>query len=179
MEIILQEDYPSLGFVGDIVKVKPGFARNYLFPKKIAMPASQGSKNALEHRMKALEIKKSEKKKEAEKFKSEIEGLTVEIEHMATESDRLFGSVTSTEIHEKLVAMKYNIDRKLIKMEAPIKTVGEHQVEVKLHQEVSAPIRVVVKKAANSPVKEEVKKAPKAEKKAEATESEEQVENAE
>ena len=101
IQIILQEDFPQLGFVGDIVKVRPGYARNFLFPKKIAVPLESANVRALEHQRRLLEIKRVEKKKEAEAFKAKIQSLKISIEH-ASQSGRLFGSVTTTEIQQAL-----------------------------------------------------------------------------
>lgn len=144
MQVILKEDYPSLGFVGDLVNVKPGFARNFLFPQKIALPANKENIELFNHQKKVLEVKKTARKVEAEKLKDKIEGVDVIIKHLSGEGDRLFGSVTVTEIHEKLKDTGFDIDRRLIRLEAPIKSLGEHKVEVKLHQDVTARLTVTI-----------------------------------
>lgn len=144
MQVILQENFPSLGFIGDVVNVRNGYARNFLFPKQIAMPASDANVKYLEHRKKLLEVKKAENKKLASQLKDRIEGVLVDIQHSAGEGEKLFGSVTVGEIHEQIVAKGFDVDRKLIRMEAPIRTIGEHLVEIRLHQDVSAHLKVVV-----------------------------------
>lgn len=164
MQVILKEDYPSLGFVGDVVSVKSGFARNFLFPQKIALPANKENVELFDHQKKVLEIKKSSRKVEAEKLKDKIEGVDVIIKHLS-DGDKLFGSVTISEIHDKLKEAGFEVDRRLIRIEAPIKTLGEHKVEIKLHQEVSARLTVTIqsneppKKAAESGGSETVKRA--------------------
>ena len=165
MQVILQEDFPSLGFVGDLVSVKPGFARNYLLPQKIALPANEANVKLLEHRKKVLEVKKAEKKKVADQLKDKVEGIELRIKHAAGEGDRLFGSVTSMELQAEFKKAGFDIDRKLIKLDAPIKALGEHFVDVKLHQEVAAQVKVIVErseesKAPKKEAKEKVEKAP-------------------
>ena len=159
MQVILQEDYASLGFVGDTVKVKDGFARNFLFPKKIALPANSSNMKLLEHRKRVLDVKKAEKKKTAEHYKDKIEGVEVRLTHAVSEGGKLFGSVTVAEIHDELIKNNdINIDRKLLKLDAPIKATGEYFLEIKLHQEVTARLKVIVaakeeKKAKATPAK--------------------------
>lgn len=163
MQVILQEDYPSLGFVGDLVNVKQGFARNFLFPKKIALPASSGAIKLLEHRKRVLAVKKAAKKKDAEALKIRIEKVSISLQH-AADGDRLFGSVTLTEIHDELLKAGVEVDRKLVKVDGPIKTTGEHLIGIKLHQEVTAQVKLMVEKKAEA-VSEDAPKRVKAEKK--------------
>lgn len=144
MQVILQEDYPSLGFVGDVVTVRPGFARNFLFPRKIALPADTANVALFEHRKKAIEVKKARRKQEAEKYKTKVEAVTVRVAHAVAEGGRLFGSVSLAEIQEGLKKGGIDVDKRRIRLEAPIKTVGEHRVEIRLHQEVSAQVKVIV-----------------------------------
>lgn len=146
MQVILQEDYPGLGFVGDVVKVRTGFARNYLIPKKIALPALDANVKMLEHKKRILDVKKAEKKKDALRYQERLQQAQIIIQHAAGEGDRLFGSVTAHEIHDALLKAGFEIDRKLIKLESPIKTVGEHTIEIKLHQEVTAAIKVTIER---------------------------------
>jgi large subunit ribosomal protein L9 len=146
MQVILQEDYPGLGFVGDVVKVRTGFARNYLIPKKIALPALDSNVKMLEHKKRVLDVKKAEKKKDALRYQERLQQAHVVIQHAAGEGEKLFGSVTAHEIHDALLKSGFEIDRKLIKLEAPIKTVGEHTIEIKLHQEVTAAIKVMIER---------------------------------
>lgn len=150
MELILQENVPGLGFVGDVVKVKPGFARNYLLPQKLALPANQGSIKRLEHQKKAIEIKKAGKRSEAQELKTRLETITLTLEHAASENGKLFGSVTATELCDLFTQKGFVIDRKLLKIEKPIKVVGEHKIQIKLHQDVSAEISVQIKAKSTS-----------------------------
>lgn len=146
MEVILKENVSNLGFVGDIVKVKPGYYRNFLLPGKKAAIASSQNVKLFEHQKRVLEVKKSKKKDEASALRKKLEGLTVTVNHAAAEGDKIFGSVTVTEIHEGLKQIGFDIDRHLILLAAPIRTLGEHVVEVKLHQDVLVEIKVVVAK---------------------------------
>jgi large subunit ribosomal protein L9 len=163
MQVILNEDYPSLGFVGDVVKVKPGFARNFLYPKKIAIPVTTESMELFEHRKRQLQVKKAAKKKDADVLKSKIDGTAISLEHAATADNKLFGSVTTTDIHAKLKDAGVELDRKLIRLDAPIKAIGEFDIEIKLHQEVSAYVKLTVTKKADSQEEKEAKKAAKKE----------------
>jgi large subunit ribosomal protein L9 len=144
MEVILQDNVSNLGFVGDIVKVKSGYARNFLFPKKLALPADKKNIAEFEHHKKAIEVKKAKKKSEAAELKKRIEALEIVVAHAAGEGEKLFGSVTASDIQQELVAKGFNVDRKLIRVETQIKTIGVHEVEVVLHQEVSAVVKVKV-----------------------------------
>lgn len=171
MEVILQENVPSLGFVGDVVKVKPGFARNFLFPKRLAQPATRQLVNLFEHKKKQLEVKKAAKKSEADEFKKRLEAVKVTLEHLATEGGKLFGAVSATEILDQITAQGFQIDRRLMQIPAPIRMAGEHKVEIKLYRDVSAFIVVEVKaKIQETPAEE---KAAKKEKKSRKKKTEE------
>lgn len=147
MQIILQKNVTHLGMVGDVVDVKPGFFRNFLGPRKLALLANPGSVRQIEHQKKMIEAKKAKQKEEAYAIKQKIEAHVVRLEHVTGGGDKLFGSITAQEIASSLRGNGFEVDRKLVKIEVPIKTVGEHQVEVKLHPEVSAQVKVeVVKK---------------------------------
>jgi large subunit ribosomal protein L9 len=165
MQVILQEDYAGLGFVGDLVKVKPGFARNFLLPKKIALAANTQNIELLEHRKRILEVKKAARKKDAEMLKTKLEAISIVTQH-ASDGEKLFGSVTTSELQVQLAEQGVEIDRKLIKLEAPIRSIGEHTLIIKLHQEVTAKVIVKVEATAESLAKASTKKekAAKAEK---------------
>lgn len=143
MEVILQENVPNLGFVGDVVKVKNGYARNYLIPKQLAMPASHGNIKAFEHMKKVIEVKKAEKQKEAQELQKRLEAVSLKTEQAAKDG-KLFGSVTVTDLVSLLKEAGFEIDRHLVKLAAPIKAVGDHSFDVKLHQDVVASIKVTV-----------------------------------
>lgn len=138
MEVILIENVPSVGFLGDVVEVKPGYFRNYLFPKKLAVPANRSRLAEFEHQKKLLEVKKSEKKAEATDLQGRLEKVTFTVTRPANAQGKLFGAITATEIFEGLASQGFDIDKRLIKFENPIKEVGDFKVEIRLHQEVSA-----------------------------------------
>lgn len=144
MEVILQENVSNLGFVGDVVKVKPGYARNFLFPRRLAAHADQGNIRRFEHQKKLIEVKKAQKKSEALDLKKRLEAVSLTIAHAAGEGEKLFGSVTSVELVDAIKVQGFDIDRKLIRTEAPIRTIGKHDIEIKLHQDVTAKLTVTV-----------------------------------
>jgi large subunit ribosomal protein L9 len=148
MEVILKEDINKLGHRGDVVKVAEGYGRNYLIPKKLAIEATPGNKAVIEQ-MKAAAVRKSAKEKgSAEEFGKQLDGVTVEFTRKSGEHDQLFGSVTSSDIAHALEAKGFSIDRRKIDLDAPLKTVGEFKVPVKLHREVTVNVIAVVKKEA-------------------------------
>jgi large subunit ribosomal protein L9 len=147
MKVILQENIDTLGHIGDIVKVAPGYARNYLLPKKLALLATTGNAKALEHAKRQLEYKKNKMLEQMKGIAAKIEGLSLVLNHQAGEGDKLFGSVTNMELAEQLAAQGIEIDRKKILLAEPIKQLGEYSVAVKLHPEVVANLKVVVAKA--------------------------------
>src|SRR5215469_4563320 len=148
MEVILKEDINKLGHRGDVVKVAEGYGRNYLIPKKLAIEATAGNKAVIEQ-MKSAAVRKSAKEKgSAEELGKQLEGVTVEFTRKSGEHDHLFGSVTSSDIAHALEAKGFAIDRRKIDLDAPLKTVGEFKVPVKLHREVTVNVIAVVKKEA-------------------------------
>lgn len=144
MEVILQEDYPSLGYVGDRVQVRPGFARNFLIPRGIAVEGRSANARALNHKLQIINAKKLKMKAEAETLAKRIEGLRFEFILKMGEQGKSYGSVTSKEIESHLKDAGFEIDRKQVRLLEPLKTSGEHKVLIKLHSEVSAPILVVI-----------------------------------
>jgi len=148
MEVILKEDINKLGHRGDVVKVAEGYGRNYLIPKKLAIEATPGNKAVIEQ-MKAAAVRKSAKEKgSAEELGTQLDGVTVEFTRKSGEHNQLFGSVTSADIAHALEAKGFTIDRRKILLDVPLKTVGEFQVPVKLHREVTVTVQTVVKKEA-------------------------------
>ncbi len=146
MEVILKEDVPKLGHRGDLVKVAEGYGRNFLLPKKLAIEATAGNKKVIEQ-MKAAAVRKAQKdKSDAEAFASQINGQTVTITRRAGEQDQLFGSVTSSDIAAELEKKGIQIDRRKIELDQPIKTTGEFSVPIRLFREVTATVKVEVKK---------------------------------
>lgn len=147
MNIILTENVKGLGTIGEIVKVKPGYARNFLIPKGAAVEANPRNIKELEHNQRQL-LRKAEKlSQEAAAVKARIEAVECAFTHKASEEGKLFGSVTSMEIAEGLAAKGLEIDRRKILLDQPIKTLGEHQVEIKLNAGVSATLKINVVKA--------------------------------
>ena len=147
MEVILKTEVPKLGGRGDLVKVADGYARNFLLPRKLAIPATPGSKKAIEQ-MKAAGLRREAKlKSDAEQLASLMKDLTVTVAEKAGENDQLFGSITSKTIAEELAKQGYTIDRHKIEIEKPIRMLGEHQVTLNLHRGVLTPIKVIVVKA--------------------------------
>jgi large subunit ribosomal protein L9 len=147
MKVILQENMENLGHIGDVVKVAPGYARNYLIPKGFAMVANERNTKALEHAKRQLEYKKNKMIELAKGIAAKIEGLVLNLVHQAGEEGKLFGSVTNMELAEQLKSHGFEIDRKKIALADPIKQVGEYTVPVKIHPEVTATLKVIVTKA--------------------------------
>ena len=143
MKVILKENVEHLGQIGDVVKVAPGYARNYLLPRGFAMLATEGNQKALEHAKRQLEYKKNKVLEGARALAAKIEALVLTTTHQAGEEGKLFGSVTNMEVAELLKAQGVEIDRKKIEMDA-IKQVGEHTAKVKIHPEVAASLKVNV-----------------------------------
>jgi large subunit ribosomal protein L9 len=144
MDIILTENVKGLGTIGDVVKVKPGYGRNYLVPQGLAVEASDRNINEMEHHKRQLTHKAQKLSKEAADIKARIEAVECSFAHKASEEGKLFGSVTSMEIAEGLAAHGIEIDRRKILLDQPIKELGIHEVEIKLNAGVNATIKVNV-----------------------------------
>ncbi|BCG46717.1 23S ribosomal protein L9p [Citrifermentans bremense] len=147
MKVILKENVDNLGHIGDIVKVAPGYARNFLLPKGFAIEATEKNAKALDHAKRHLEYKKNKVLEAAKQLAAKIEGLSLSLAHQAGADDRLFGAVTNMELAEQLKANGIEIDRKRIVLAEPIKQLGEFTATVKIHPEVSATLKVAVTKA--------------------------------
>jgi large subunit ribosomal protein L9 len=146
MEVILREDIEKLGNRGQVVKVAPGYARNFLLPKKLAVAATPSNKKIIEQERQAHLRKEAKLQGEAQELATLMTGTTVTIAQKAGENDQLFGSVTSKDVADALAAKNYSIDRRKIQLDEPIKQLGEFKVPVKLHKDVTAEITVVVVK---------------------------------
>ncbi len=144
MKVILNENIEGLGNIGDLVNVKPGYARNYLLPRNMAVVADEKNVKQFDHQKRQAERKLEKITKEAEIVKAKIEKVSCVVAHRAGEEGKLFGSVTNIELAEKLAAAGVEIDRKHILLSEPIKTLGEHDVTVKLDAGVTATLKVVV-----------------------------------
>lgn len=146
MEVILREDIEKLGTRGQVVKVAEGFARNFLLPRRLAVPATEANRKIVEQERQAALRREAKEKSSAEELARMLSAVTLTTKQKAGEADQLFGSVTAKDIAELLEKQGYSIDRKKIVMEQPIKTLGEHKVTLKLHREVSVEIPVIVNK---------------------------------
>jgi large subunit ribosomal protein L9 len=144
LEVILREDIKTLGKAGEMVRVKPGYARNYLLPKGLAYEATEGNKKRIAAESKARGVKQEAEKTEATALANSLGNLTVQISGKAGEGDRLFGSITASDIAEALAAQGQRIDKRKIELDHPIKSLGQHTVMLRLHPEVQAEIRVSV-----------------------------------
>jgi large subunit ribosomal protein L9 len=144
MQVILKEDVDNLGKAGDIVKVAPGYARNFLLPKEKALIASLGNVKELENQKRHVKNKIDKMKLSAEDLAKEIEALSITISKKAGEQEKIFGSVTSMEIADALKKEGITVDKKTIMIEEPIKSLGDFTVGVKIHSEVIANLKIWV-----------------------------------
>jgi len=145
MEVILKEDVLSLGHRGDVVKVADGYGRNYLLPQKLAIEATSGNKAVIEQ-MKAAALRRSATEKAgAEEQKAALEALDLEFTRKAGDNEHLFGSVTTSDIAAAIEAKGITVDRRKVVLGEPLKSVGEFHVPIKLHREVTAHVKVLVK----------------------------------
>lgn len=144
MKVILTQDMDSLGLAGEIVEVAKGYARNYLIPKKVALEATKDNIKRTEAQRKNIEIKRIKLKEDALKVKERLADVVITISQKAGEEDKLYGSVTTMDIASRLENQGISIDRRKIILEKPIKTLGEFAVQIKLHSQVTASIKVAV-----------------------------------
>ena len=144
MKVILKQDVEKLGKAGDIVKVAPGYGRNFLIPRKIATEATPGNIKIVEQERQTQARHDFHEKEAADLLAQDIVKLTANIKRKTGEGGSLYGSVTAMDIADFLVAHKIDIDKRKIQLDEPIKTVGEYQVSIRLHREVTVPIKVVV-----------------------------------
>lgn len=146
MQIILQEDIEKLGHRGDVVTVKPGYARNFLLPRKLAIEASAGNMKALE-RIRGALAKKTATELDAAQKQAELLGVVaLKFARKTGENDQMFGSVTTADIADGLAKEGFKVDKRQVQLPEPIKALGEYSVTVKVFRDVTAPIRVNVEK---------------------------------
>ncbi len=145
MEVILREEIEKLGKRGDLVKVAAGYARNYLLPKKLAVTATESNKKIVEQEKQAHLRRDAKEVSEAQDLGKLMGSVSISIAQKAGENDQLFGSVTAGDIASALEKQGYNVDRRKVHLEEPIKQLGEHKVTVRLHRDVSidVPVHVV------------------------------------
>ena len=146
MEVILRETVDHLGKRGEVVKVADGYARNYLLPRKLALPATDGNKRHVERERKIVESRESEEKGQAEGIAARLAAIDIVIIRRVGDTDQLYGSVTSGDIADFLKGKGFEIDRRKLILPEPIKAIGEHAVPLKLHREVTVPLKVRVAK---------------------------------
>ena len=146
MEVILREHVDHLGHRGEIVKVAAGYARNYLLPRKLALPATAGNRKHVERERKIMEAKEAQEKGQAEGLAARLALVEISIARRVGETDQLYGSVTAVDIADYLKGQGFEIDRRKLILPEPIKAIGEHQVPLKLHREVTVPLTVTVVK---------------------------------
>ena len=146
MQIILQEDIDQLGHRGDVVTVKPGYARNFLLPRKLALEATAGNMKALERIRTSLAKKTATELAAAQKQAELLTGVSLSFARKTVENDQMFGSVTSADISEALAAQNFKIDKRQVQLAEPIKIIGDHPVIIKVFRDVTAQISVHVAK---------------------------------
>jgi large subunit ribosomal protein L9 len=144
MQIILREDIPNLGRPGDVVKVRDGYARNFLLPRNLAIEANPKNMRAFEHQKRLALMRREAKKNEALKLKERLEALRIKLTARAGEEGKLFGSVTNIDIERSLREQNLEIERRKILLAEPIKQLGEYNVSIKVDPEVEAILKITV-----------------------------------
>ena len=144
MEVILREDIKTLGKAGELVRVKPGYARNFLLPRGLAYEATEGNKKRIAAEGKARATRQASERAEAEQVAAVLGGVTLAMTAKAGEGDRLFGSITAQDLADALAARGHQVDKRKIELEHPIKQLGTHSVSIRLHPEVHAAVTVTV-----------------------------------
>jgi large subunit ribosomal protein L9 len=144
IEVILREDIKTLGRAGEMVRVKPGYARNYLLPQGLAYEATEGNQKRIAAETRVRTARNQAERTEAERFAATLREVTLTLAGKAGEEGKLFGSITSQDIADALARQGYTVDRRKIELDHPIKTTGAHSVAVRLHPEVNAELRVSV-----------------------------------
>jgi large subunit ribosomal protein L9 len=146
MEVILREDIDNLGSRGEVVKVAPGYARNFLLPKRLAVLANDSNKKIVEQERQSHLRKEAKLEGEAGELAKLLNGVSVTITQKAGENDQLFGSVTSQNVADALAGKYFTVDKRKIQLDEPIKQLGEYKIPVRLHKNVTAEVTVVVAK---------------------------------
>ena len=144
MQIILTKDVDNLGRAGELVKVRPGYGRNYLLPRGLALLATKANIRQLEHHRREIAAAQAKLRSEHEAAAAQLKEAVVSIPRKVGAEDKMFGSVSTKDIAEALAAQNVEVDRKLIKLDDPIRTVGEHEVEVRFSAEVTVTLKVQV-----------------------------------
>ena len=146
MEVILREHVENLGQRGDVVKVANGYARNYLLPRKLALTVTEGNRKQIDRERKVADLREAEERQGADAIAARLGSLEIVIARRVGETEALYGSVTSADIAEGLAAKGVEVERRKIQLAEPIKQLGEFQVPIRLHRDVTATVKVVVAK---------------------------------
>ncbi len=144
MKVILTKNLDNLGKAGSLVEVKPGYGRNYLLPRQLAVLATEKNMRQLEHEKSGILARASKEKTNMDAMAKKLSAIEVKFTRKVGDQNKLFGSVTSKDVHEQLAAQGYQVERKQIHLPEPLKEIGSHEVEVKLHTEVSARVKVTI-----------------------------------
>jgi large subunit ribosomal protein L9 len=145
VRIILREEIYRLGAAGDVVSVKPGYARNFLLPQGKAVLATQGRVKEIEHQQRIISDRRAKELKDLEALKARVEAVVLEFEAQVGEEGKLFGSVTAQQLADQLAEKGQVVDRRKISLEEPIRSVGEHTVSIRLQSDLVADVKVIVK----------------------------------
>jgi large subunit ribosomal protein L9 len=144
MEVILREHMDNLGRRGEVVKVADGYARNYLLPRKLALLVTEGNKQQIERERSKFEAREQEEKKVADAMAARLSGVEIQIARKVGETEVLFGSVTSADVAAAMAAKGFEIDRRKLNLREPIKKLGEYDIPLRLHPDVTVPVKVKV-----------------------------------
>lgn len=144
MEVILREHVDNLGSRGDVVKVAAGYARNYLLPRQLALPVTVASKRQIEREREKAEARDAEERAAAEALSQRVAAFDISISRRVGENNTMFGSVTSADIAHALAAKGFEVEKRKITLAEPIKSIGEHTVQVKVHRDVTADVKIKV-----------------------------------
>jgi large subunit ribosomal protein L9 len=144
MEVILREHVDNLGRRGDVVKVADGYARNFLLPRKLALPVTEENRKRIERERKVVEAREAEEKQAAEAVAARMTAVELSFERRVGENDTLYGSVTAADVSEALEAQGFPVDKRKVSLHDPLKSLGEFDVPVKIHRDVTAHVKVRV-----------------------------------
>ena len=144
MEVILREHVDNLGRRGDVVKVAEGYARNYLLPRKLALAVTEANKRQIDREKKVAEVREAQEKQQADALAERLSQVEIEIPRRVGENDTLYGSVTSADIAHALEGKGFQIEKRKIQLQDPLKALGETTVPVRIHRDVTAQVKVKV-----------------------------------
>jgi large subunit ribosomal protein L9 len=154
MQVILTEDVPKLGNAGDVVRVRDGYARNYLLPRGMAMLATEGRVRELEHKKRVIQERQRKALASFEQLGRQISGVALEFDMLTREEGKLYGSVTNADVAAKLAELGFEVDRRKIDLPDPLRQVGEYDVPVRLHRDVVVRVAVKVRSVGAAPPEE-------------------------